>query len=69
VATSSKTLRIQVKRRRFGFKCGLSAVGVKEYQKKRGGVALSFAVALDAEREAREVRKLVRTEILKRITR
>lgn len=32
-----KTLRIQVKYRRFGFKFGLSAVAVKEYQKKKGG--------------------------------
>lgn len=64
----SKTLRIQVKRRRFGFKFGLSAVAVKEYQKKRGRVA-SFAVALNDEREPHEIRKLVRAEILKRINR
>lgn len=37
MAASSKTLRIQVKRRRFRFKFGLSAVAVKECQKKRGG--------------------------------
>lgn len=63
----NKTLRIQVKRRRFGFKSGLSAVAVKEYQKKRGGV--TFAVALSDERAPREIRKLVRAEILKRLTR
>ena len=63
---SSKTFRIQVKRRRFGFKFGLSAAAVKEYQ--TGFTPLiSFAIALDAEREPGEVRKLIRGELLRRI--
>lgn len=60
-------LRIQVKYRRFGFLVGGLAVGVKEYKKKRGGAISPFAVALDDEREPREIRKRVRAEILKRM--
>lgn len=33
----SKTLRIQVRRRRFAFRFGLSFVAVEERPKKRGG--------------------------------
>lgn len=36
-ASKNKTLRIQVKRRRFAFKFGLSFVAVEERPKKRGG--------------------------------
>lgn len=61
-------LRIQVKRRRFVFRFGLSAAAVKEWPSSPAAVKLnSFAVALDTEREEREIRRLVRSEILKRI--
>lgn len=63
----SKTLRIQVRRRRFAFKFGLSVVAVEERPKKKGRAA-SFAVALKDEREPSEIRRLLRTEILKRIS-
>src|SRR5262245_16821277 len=64
----SKTLRIQVKHRRFGFKAGLSAAAVNEWPSSPAVVKLaSFAVALDAEREPGEIRRRIRAEILKRI--
>lgn len=64
----NKTLRIQVRRRRFAFRFGLSAAAVKEYPSSPALEKLaSFAVALRIERDAGEVRRLIRTEILKRI--
>jgi len=45
----NKTLHIQVKYRRFAFKFGLSAVAVKEYQKKGG----DRVIRRDAECRAR----------------
>lgn len=65
-----RTLRIQVRYRRFAFAFGDTFAAVKEYRSERSPAPIaSFAVALDDKREPREIRKLVKAEILKRLTR
>lgn len=52
--------RIQVRRRRFGFKAGNSFVAVKEYAKNGGGArAISFIAALPDEFNRKALRELI----------
>lgn len=55
-------------RRRWGFQYGLSCVAIKEYISRENATPnLSFIVDLTVEETIEDIKRLVRTEIYKRI--
>ena len=56
-------------RRRFGFQYGLSSVAVKEYRSRENAAPdLSFVVDLTNQKTIEGIKKLIRREIHKRIS-
>lgn len=61
--------RIKAWRRSWGFQCGLSFVYVREFRSRENQTPnLSFVVALNNEQTEDDIKRLVKTEIHKRIS-